>query len=82
MKDLIIDAVVNFIGVLCFFALSCLIAFISFNSLVSPAPTAVKSLAVFMIIVAVVIFIAAYAVCLDSYDNWAENYKLYKKWND
>ena len=82
MKDLIIDAVVNFIGVMCFFALSCLIAFISFNSLVSPAPTAVKSLAVFMIIVALVIFLAACVVCLNSYDDWTEDYKLYKKWND
>lgn len=82
MRDLIINAVVNFIGVMCFFALSCLIAFISFNSLVSPAPTAVKSLAVFMLIVAVVIFLAAYAICLDSFDNWAESYKNYKKWND
>lgn len=82
MKNLIIEAVMNFIGVMCFFALSCLIAFISFNSLVSPAPTAVKSLAVFMLMVSVVIFIAAYAVCLDSYDNWAEDYKLYKEWND
>ena len=82
MKDLIIEAVVNFICVMCFFTLSCLIAFISFNSLLSPAPTAVKSLAVFMLIVALVIFIAAYAVCLDSYDNWAEDYKLYKEWND
>lgn len=82
MKDLIIDAVVNFIGVMCFFALSCLIAFISFKSLLSPAPMAVKSLAVGMILVAIVIFIVAYAVCLDSYDNWTESYKNYKKWND
>ena len=81
MKDLIIEAVMNFIGVMCFFALSCLLVFVSFNSLLSPAPTAVKSLAVFMIIVAVVIFLAACAVCLDSYDNWAEDYKLYKEWN-
>lgn len=82
MKDLIINAVVNFIGVMCFFTLSCLIAFISFNSLVSPAPTAVKSLAVFMLIVALVIFLAAYVVCLNSYDDWADDYKRYKKWND
>lgn len=82
MKDLIIEAVMNFIGVMCFFALSCLLAFVSFNSLLSPAPMAVKSLAVGMILVAIVIFIVAYAVCLDSYDNWTESYKNYKRWND
>jgi uncharacterized membrane protein len=82
MKNLIIEAVMNFIGVMCFFALSCLIAFISFNSLLSPAPTAVKSLAVFMLMVSVVIFLAACVECLSSYEDWTENYKLYKKWND
>lgn len=82
MKDLIIEAVVNFIGVMCFFALSCILAFVSFNSLLSPAPTAVKSLAVFMLIVALVIFLAACVICLDSFDNWTESYKNYKKWND
>lgn len=82
MKDLIIETVVNFIGVMCFFALSYLLAFVSFNSLLSPAPTAVKSLAVFMLIVALVIFLAAYVICLDSFDNWTESYKNYKKWND
>lgn len=82
MKDLIINAVINFFGVLCISALGCLIAFISFNSLVSAAPMAVKSLAVWMLIVALVILLVAYCIFRYSFDSWTEDLKNYKKRND
>lgn len=81
MKDLIINAVLHFIGTMSFFAISYLIAFISFNALVSTTGTN-KFLAVVMLVLSLGFFTFAYCICRDSLDSWSEDYKRYKKWND
>ena len=75
MKELIFDAIAYFTCTMGFFALSCLMAFVGFSYLVSASSIDVKSTAVFMLIVALVIFIVACVVCLNSYGDWTESYK-------